>query len=239
MFRWPKQNISFNNKFYQLSYSKHQQSVVTEFPPDLLLEKMKKTNFSEIQRNYDNYSKLIGFLNPKTILDYGCSWGYGVYQFQKYGFQTVGLEVSKPRAEFGRSKLGVSIYDDPEEIIEKRLTFDIIFTSHVLEHLPTPSIAWQFFKTVSHSKTILVMEVPNCGGYSASKLGLKWGPFSSSLHPLSYTSNYFINSLGPNYQRVHFFSNPFLPKEEFDNFMKNPCLKSPLGDDLIVIAGNI
>ena len=124
-------------------------------------------------------------LGANSVLDYGCTWGYATYQFRRGGLDAEGLEISKPRADFGRKNLGVRIFESADEIVSLGKKYDCIFTSHVLEHLPTPRIALDFFGKVSKPGGWLVVEVPNCGGVDARREGARWGPFSSHIHPLS------------------------------------------------------
>jgi 2-polyprenyl-3-methyl-5-hydroxy-6-metoxy-1,4-benzoquinol methylase len=235
MFRWPKQDDRFNLKFYQTRYAKVHHSPVTDLPTDKELAAYKASVFRESPRDFHNYIDLMKDLGVQTVLDYGCSWGYAVYQFKESGLNAHGLEISKPRARYGKEKLGVEIFEDPKSLITSGMKFDCIFSSHVLEHLPSPRIALDLFKAVTKPTSVLILEVPNCGGLNAEALGLNWGPFSSALHPLSFTSSFFVNSLSPFKGNFHCTSKPFDPKEVANRFRENPSDKCPPGDELVIL----
>ena len=236
MFRWPKQNASFNKFFYQRAYSKYQGDITTELPNSDELRRLKETNFVGSEKDFSNYVELLKMLGANSVLDYGCTWGYATYQFCQGGFDAEGLEISEPRADFGRKNLGVRIFGSTDEIVSLGKKYDCIFTSHVLEHLPTPRIAFDFFDKVSKPGGWLVVEVPNCGGIDARREGVRWGPFSSQVHPLSYTSDFFLSALQEKVEKIHFFSRPFVPAEEIARFNGAPCHDSPDGANLVVLA---
>lgn len=236
LYRWPKQSARFNSIFYRREYSRVHCSAATDLPEPKQLEAMKSHGFKGTARDFSDFIELFKLLGVKTVLDFGCSWGYGVYQFRQSGFEAVGYEVSEPRAEFGRSNLDVHIFASETELLRSNHSFDLIFSSHVFEHLPTPNLAWDLFSKVSRKSSFYAIEVPNCGGESARRLGLNWGPFSSAIHPLSFTSTYFRKQLEPRCSALSFVSKPFNPRTVFNSFRGTPFSKDPAGDDLIVLA---
>jgi hypothetical protein len=91
------------------------------------------------------------------------------------------------------------------------------------------------FKAVTKPTSTLILEVPNCGGLNAEALGLKWSPFSSALHPRSFTSSFFVNSLSRFKGNFQCTSKPFNPKEFAHRFRENPSDKCPPGDELVIL----
>ena len=78
---------------------------------------LKQWNFSGTPRDINTWIGVLQFLRPGgRVLDFGCSWGYGTYQLRQAGFDAVGFEVSRPRAKFGREKLGLNIIDSFDEL---------------------------------------------------------------------------------------------------------------------------
>lgn len=238
MYRWPRQDEHFNQHFYQNAYAKVHHSLATDLPTEEQVDEFKRTLFARGPRNFSSYIELMNLLNRKSVLDYGCSWGYGVYQFRQAGFGADGFEVSSPRASFGCSALGVTIFNDEQTLLATGKTYDCIFTSHVLEHLPTPRIAFDFIDRILLENGLLIIEVPNCGGANARKEGVKWGPFSSSLHPLSYTLGFFETALPRHgYQIRAAISRPFDPAKVVSlTTRENHSQDCPEGDNLVVIA---
>lgn len=127
------------------------------------------------------------------ILDYGASWGYGVYQFRAAGYDASGFEISEPRAAFGRGNLGVTIETASGAFPDG--SFDIIHTSHVLEHIPDLHLPFTEFSRLLKADGILVVFVPNAGGKFACEQGVKWGPLINEKHVLALTADFFARGL--------------------------------------------
>lgn len=128
MARYPRDTEQFINAFYQSEYAVNK--LITELPNDEKIAEMKASKFSNM-RDYSPYIKAAA-PDAKRVLDYGCSWGYHVYQLSQSGFDARGFELSKPRAQFGMKKLGVEIFSERADV---NLSFDLILNSHVIEHL--------------------------------------------------------------------------------------------------------
>jgi SAM-dependent methyltransferase len=67
-------------------------------------------------------------------MDFGCSWGYGSYQLQQAGFSVEAFEISRPRANYAREKLGISTVE-LEDIAPE--SCDVFLSCHVIEHVPS------------------------------------------------------------------------------------------------------
>src|SRR5436305_6253200 len=93
---------------------------------------MKHDNFSMF-RSFTPFLDALGVRKHAIVLDYGCSWGYSLYQMKSGGFDVQGFEVSKPRAVYGRKNLDVDIQYNFANI---RSNNDAVVCSHAIEHLP-------------------------------------------------------------------------------------------------------
>ena len=234
MFRWPKDAIGFNKEFYQNKY--RQKGLATDRPDLKLLDNLKKTNFrgSEI-----DFSEKIAILKELVahgkVLDFGCSWGYGTYQLQMAGYDAIGFEISKPRAEFGRNHLGVNIIDEYRDLDKVQPSaFNIIFSSHVLEHLPTLKGVFEQFSFFLKSNGMLVLFLPNCGGENAKQYG--WGHLVHEKHPLALDRMFFETVLPKHGFSIKSFSEPYNPKKIKSYMSGNKTPGEPLGDELLVCA---
>jgi len=237
MFRWPKQSSTFNQSFYQRMYSKVHRSTATTLPDKDTLSAWRFNNFKGSPRDFSEYVNIIIGLGCKRVLDYGCSWGYGVHQFVHNNLDSVGFEISEERARFGREHLGVTIYTQIDDLTKCRPEFDCIFSSHVLEHIPDPKIFLSLFKALLVPGGYLVLEVPNCGGRKAREMGLQWGPFSSNVHPMSFTLDFFAEALAEyDLNIITAFDKPF--QSEIVLQKTRQCSKPVQvdGEDLIIVA---
>lgn len=131
--RIPADDVQQSNEFYQSAYS---QEYTTDCPSDEVLQTLVASNFRDTDRDYSRYMRFFDFLGVKSdarVLDFGCSWGYGLHQFRQRGYNAEGFEVSLPRASYGKEKMKLPIYSSVQDLKGK---YDVIFSSHVLEHLP-------------------------------------------------------------------------------------------------------
>lgn len=204
-FRFPKDDSTENDKFYQEDYK---QNTVTDLPAEAEIPHHIATSFREVGRDLTEHLQTIKAIAPTgKLLDYGCSWGYCVHQFRAAGYEASGFEISRPRVEFGRTKLGVTLSDSIDAFPDK--SFDVIYSAHCLEHIPNPDIALSQFQRLLRPGGHLFIYVPNCGGAEAHRLGVKWGPMIGEKHVLALTAEFFNLNLPKYGFDVQFGSSPY------------------------------
>jgi SAM-dependent methyltransferase len=210
MFRWPKDSADFNRSFYQVAY---RQEMVTELPAPAALESLKRSLFRATENDFSARIDVLKLLVPSgRVLDYGCSWGYGTFQMCAAGYDAIGFEISNPRSDFGRTRLGLKILGDLRLLLEQyRGSFDAIVASHVLEHLPDLSGVFERFSALLGKGGSLLIFVPNCGGRKAREMGVNWGPMCCEKHPLALDSVFFERALPQYGFTVRTMSDPYEP----------------------------
>ncbi len=192
-FRFPVDSKSFLEAFYQSKYKANYSDVtreITELPTDEDLIGMMKNNFYG-KRNYSPFVKALLKSDSAKILDYGCSWGYSVFQLKQAGYDAEGFEISSARAEFGR-KIGVNIHDKQSTVKNDN---DLILSSHAIEHLPVVSEYIRFAATKLVHDGILISFCPN------------GSPEFRAREPKNFHVNWGL--LHPNYLDVEFASHTF------------------------------
>lgn len=235
MFRWPKDTPEFNKSFYQDRYQ--QVGLTTELPDLESLKQLTASNFCGTDKDFSEKIAVLKELVPQgRVLDFGCSWGYATYQLRHAGYDVFGFEISKPRAEFGRDFLKINILDDYGSLDQHRNSFDVIFSSHVLEHLPNFNGVFERFSALLKPEGILLLFIPNCGGDNASKLGVNWGPMVCEKHPQAL-DRIFFETILPKYGfAAKTFSEPYDLAEIRSSMSKHSSPREPRGDELMVFA---
>jgi SAM-dependent methyltransferase len=204
-FRYPKDDIADNKAYYQTAYHEPR---ATDLPNVSDLPRYKETNFKDIARDLSGYISTIRQYKPAgAVLDYGCSWGYGVFQFRAEGYDAVGYEISVPRADFGREHLGVTIHRSTQSLADH--SFDVIFSSHVLEHIPDSSIPFRDFGRLLKPDGLLFILVPNGSGRLARELGTAWPQLINEKHVLALTAEFFSRNLSTYGFSLAFSSSPY------------------------------
>jgi 2-polyprenyl-3-methyl-5-hydroxy-6-metoxy-1,4-benzoquinol methylase len=214
MFRYPKDNETENKGFYQTSYM---QETVTSLPAKEDLPDHIASRFAKVGRDLTEHLSVIQSIVPRgRLLDYGCSWGYCVYQFREHGYDAAGFEISRPRVDYGREMLGLDLVSDLAELPDA--SFDVIYSAHVLEHIPNPAASFVQFKRLLKPGGMLFLFVPNCAGEPARRLGVGWGPMINEKHVLALTAEFFHRNLSTYGFSTKFGSSPYesppLPYEE-------------------------
>lgn len=225
-FRFPTDDLKENVYFYQERYH---QSTVTDLPFEAELSNHIENKFKNVGRDLTEHLKTIQLIAPTgNLLDYGCSWGYCVYQFREAGYAARGFEISKPRVEYGKSALGLRLTNDVSSLPDR--SFDVIYSAHCLEHIPNPDIPIKDFQRLLKPGGHLFLYVPNCAGVEAEKAGVGWGPMIGEKHVLALTASFFDFNLPKYGFRLKFASSPYdiEPKE---------YAKAILGGDELLVIG--
>ena len=134
LYRAPTTTQAENKIFYQ---GKYKQGFTTNLPNDEELTIYLDNGFLGTEKDYSTYIRVLECAGAKQgdrLFDFGCSWGYGSWQFKRYGFEVESFEISGPRAEFARNKLGIKV---SSSLCDVSASCDIFFSSHVLEHVPS------------------------------------------------------------------------------------------------------
>lgn len=230
-YRYPKEDVARNRTFYQ---DRYREGMTTVTPSLEELEILKGSNFTGTDKDFSLKIQLVQQeKSGGRLLDYGCSWGYGLIQFQSSGYDVVGFEISRPRAEYGRKHLKLEIIDDFRMIDSLQgASFDIIHSSHVLEHLPELNSVFSRFRRLLKPDGVLIIFVPNAGGRLARELGVRWGPMIGEKHPLAFTAEFFARNLPK-----HGFLSPRFKSSPYGSSKGAPATVVQEGDELMVIAG--
>lgn len=237
MFRWPKDTPGFNHFFYQDQY---RENVVTELPDEASLAVMKESIFRGADKDIiDKIDILKQLVSGGRVMDYGCSWGYGTFQLVAAGYEAIGFEISRPRAAFGRTRLGVEILSSEAQLDGLAGSFDAVFASHVLEHLPAPSVVFNRLARLLKPNGWLLGFVPNCGGDDARRLGVNWGPMCCEKHPLALDAEFLTRALTKHGFRVSVFSNPYDLDVTYEALLQSRRVHNLKGEELMICARKI
>jgi len=79
---------------------------------------------------------LFGPPDAGEIAVFGCSWGYEVSDLCRAGYSAFGIELSNKRRDWGRHRLGLTIYESAAAAARAGRAPALILSSHVLEHIP-------------------------------------------------------------------------------------------------------
>jgi hypothetical protein len=187
-FRIPKDEAFESANFYQTDYSS---GFTTTLPSEDQLSMLLQTQFKGTDKDFTHYIQVLqaaGVPEGGSVLDYGCSWGYGSWQLRQAGFKVYSYEISRPRREYAAQRLGCAVLPDldnaPREI-------DCLFSAHVIEHLSDPNVLWAWAQKVLSSNGLMICFCPNGDPSLEAILGprqyhRRWG----KVHPLLVTPKF-------------------------------------------------
>lgn len=192
LFRTPTDLPEDNAAFYEDEYI---QGFTTSVPSDDELFQLKELNFADHEKDYSYYINTLIQLGLKPgakIFDYGCSWGYGSYQFSRAGFDVTAFEVAPTRRRFANEKLGVVTINDMDRVVtELALQFDCFFSAHVLEHVPSPTKTFSYAMSLLKQNGLFVSFTPN-GSDAYRVITPAWSSGWGEVHP-NYIDDFYLD----------------------------------------------
>jgi 2-polyprenyl-3-methyl-5-hydroxy-6-metoxy-1,4-benzoquinol methylase len=186
MYRAPTDDVEENKKFYPVRYN---EGCTTQAPSEADLEIMKTNAFAGTGKSYRYYIEFLhdlGLGARTRVFDYGCSWGYGSWQFREAGFDVTSYEISLPRANYARARLGVSCLSslpDADALGDLAHSFDVFFSSHVLEHVPTPGKTLRLARALVKPGGFIVSFTPNGSLVHRTRRPENWHTNWGKVHP--------------------------------------------------------
>ena len=123
------------------------------------------------------------FSAGKTLLDVGCGTGEFLATMRDAGWQVHGLERDPAAAEFGRTKLKLSIQTGSLTDLEAGPSaFDMVTLWHVLEHLYAPVAALEVLRRHINPAGALIIAVPNIASVDARIYRQHWIALDAPRH---------------------------------------------------------
>ncbi|MBD1933045.1 MULTISPECIES: class I SAM-dependent methyltransferase [Cyanophyceae] len=163
----------------------------TSYPSYEELKILKSNGFASSDKYFGDRIKAIKYLKPGgKLLEIGSSWGYFSYQATQQDFEVTGVEISEPRRQFGAEYLGINIVKNIRELNGE--VFDIVYTSHVLEHFTNLSTIFKDLYQVLKKDGIIIIEVPN---FDYAQFGEQVLSLIGAIHPLGFSSKFFKKNL--------------------------------------------
>lgn len=168
LYRTPTDDPLENERFYEEEYVAE---LATRMPSPGELERMKRSLFRGTSKDFSYHIECLRRCGLRDqglrLFDFGCSWGYASYQFAHAGFEVTGYEVAPTRRNYAQAHLGVNVVNTfhglgaDEKFAE---SFDCFFSSHVLEHVPSPSRVAQEARSLLKPGGLFVAHIPNGSG---------------------------------------------------------------------------
>ena len=191
-FTRPTYRTWLSRNFYDSMYSA--EGSTTSLPGARELERLRAVQFrgtdKDASKRLASMSRVVN-QSGAHLLEIGSSWGYFLFQASLCGFHPVGLETASTRRRYGCEQLGQDIRSGWSAIpAEER--FDVVYTSHTLEHFTDISGVFDDVASRLASGGHLFVEVPN---FDVEQFGSRVLSNIGAIHPLGFDSNWFWRNL--------------------------------------------
>ncbi len=121
------------------------------------------------------------------LLDVGCATGRFLQRMQALGWRVSGIELDPVAAATARTVTPDVTVGDPAEITLPAAGFDLVTAFHVVEHLPDPTAALRNMLAWLAPGGLMIVEVPNVGGWGGALFGRFWSGLDFPRHLIHFT----------------------------------------------------
>jgi len=105
------------------------------------------------------------YLYKKRAIDIGCGGGFMVNAFFRLGAEAHGIDISQKAIDYaGKHYPACTFYCDSfTSLADRKLVFDFIFTTELIEHIAGARDFMQMISSISRTGTVLYISTPDSG----------------------------------------------------------------------------
>lgn len=138
----------------------------------------------------EDVRRISSFVPEGSVLDVGCGYGYFLRKAAEAGYACYGLDLAEKAVEVARryfpsNRIFLGTLDTVAELRDRR--FDIIFGSHLIEHIPDPRAFVADLATRLTENGILVFVTPNVESLLSRVSGSRWVSYKIPEHVACYS----------------------------------------------------
>ncbi len=109
-----------------------------------------------------NFDELAKTLPSKNVLDIGCATGLLLNHLKGMGFNTTGVEICEPSADYAIKTHGLEVHKKPlHEAGFADESFSVVHLSHLIEHVPSPSSILKEIYRILQQNGYMILTTPN------------------------------------------------------------------------------
>jgi 2-polyprenyl-3-methyl-5-hydroxy-6-metoxy-1,4-benzoquinol methylase len=109
-----------------------------------------------------------------ALLEVGCAAGDILHRMRQQGYEVQGVDVSREACERARQR-GLDVFCGTVDELETDDRFDLVFMSHVIEHVIDPVATIAKVSSLLKPGGVLYLETPNVGSLDARLFRERWG----------------------------------------------------------------
>jgi 2-polyprenyl-3-methyl-5-hydroxy-6-metoxy-1,4-benzoquinol methylase len=150
---------------------------------------VEKDNIKDFRRRI---KYLMGFSNPKTMLDIGCNIGNALEVAEDLGIEAEGVDVNKSAIDIAKKKgLNAKVKDFNK--IDKQ--YDLIFMNDLIEHLEDPLHSLNKINELCKKKGYIYITTPKVNSLVCKMMKEKWIHMKPQQHLYLFPQEVIIKML--------------------------------------------
>lgn len=153
----------------------------------------RDANYIVEEKQFKNiFSKRVHLItkykNAGKVLDIGSSTGAMLSLFKDKGWEVQGIEPSKTSSKKAEDSGIPTLSTTFEKADIKNFAYDVVIMNHVLEHVQNPLEFLKMANKLLKKDGIILIDIPNFGGFSASLFGANWQYILPKEHIWHFTN---------------------------------------------------
>lgn len=128
--------------------------------------------------------RFLPYVAGGRTLDVGCGGGFMAHAFSRMASSSAGIDISAESINYAKNRFPhVNFYCETfDEFAARGLKFDFIFSSEVMEHIPSPWPFMRMLQAVSIEGTHVYIATPDAGHASVPADLSDWNEFVPPAH---------------------------------------------------------
>jgi SAM-dependent methyltransferase len=149
-----------------------------------LMRYMRRRKLAQRRRLVERYSQR----RTGRILDVGCATGLFLHEMALAGWQTTGVELTTPAADYARTRFGLDVFNGTlADLPAAPGSFDAVTFFDVLEHVFSPSAELARAAAVLKPGGMVAINVPNWHSFDRRLFGPFWSGLDPPRHLYDFT----------------------------------------------------
>lgn len=129
------------------------------------------------------------FGSGNRFIDVGCNLGYAVHAAQTSGFDARGIDIDRDAINQASDDFGADRFEAMrvEDLAARGDTFDVAYSSEVIEHMPDPRSFAQSLAAILKPGGIAYITTPDAGHFRVPKTFTDWNEVKPPRHLVYFT----------------------------------------------------